>query len=72
LVAVQQHDAATDTVQHVTANLCVDLQARFSNQELDAAYQHLAAHGMVAASSRPGGRPQLSDRFMCSLQVYFA
>jgi len=50
----------------------VDLQARFSGQELDAAYQQLAAHGMAAASSRPGGHPQLSDRFMSSLQVLLA
>ncbi len=53
-------------------SFCVDLQARFSGQELDAAYQQLAAHGMAAASSRPGGHPQLSDRFMSSLQVLLA
>ena len=49
---------------------CVEPQARFSGQEMDAAYQQLAAHGMVTASSRPGGHPQLSDRVINSLQVF--
>ena len=44
-------------------------QARFSQQEVDAAYKQLAAHGMVTNSTRPGGAHQLSDRFMMLLQV---
>ena len=66
---VRQHDAARNTLSDLLAELRTSAQARFSGQELDAAYKQLARHGVVTASSRPGGHPQLSDRFMNSLQV---
>jgi hypothetical protein len=49
--------------------LLPDLQERFSEQELDAAYRQLASQGLVAVSGRRAGVYQLSDRFLASLQV---
>lgn len=68
-VCARTMNDTTDTSSPGSSHGLIATQARFSGQELDAAYKQLAAHGIVTASSRAGGIPQLSDSFMSSLQV---